>query len=199
MKRIALLFAALLAYAGMALAAVNINSGTKEMLEALDGIGPVKAQAIIDYRKKNGPFKRLDELKNVEGIGDATFEKIRRDIALTGTSTMPKAADPAPKAEPKPAAAPKSEAKAKADDKKAKADDKKASAMTAAEEKKAKAKAEADEKKAKAKAEADAKKAKADAAAEAKKAKADAGAKADAKMAKADAKKDAKKQEEKKK
>ena len=165
MKRIALRFAALLAYAGMALSAVNINSGTKEMLEALDGIGPVKAQAIIDYRKKNGPFKRLDELKNVDGIGEATFEKIRRDIALTGTSTMPKAADPAPKADTrpapapkadaKPAAAPKSEAKAKADDKKAKADDKKSSAMSAAEEMKAKAKAEADEKKAEAKADAD--------------------------------------------
>ena len=110
MKRIALLFAALLAYAGMALAAVNINSGTKEMLEALDGIGPVKAQAIIDYRKKNGPFKRLDELKNVDGIGEATFEKIRRDIALTGTSTMPKAADPAPKADTRPAPAPKADA-----------------------------------------------------------------------------------------
>ncbi|MEO5676718.1 MAG: helix-hairpin-helix domain-containing protein, partial [Usitatibacter sp.] len=165
MKRIALLFAALLAYAGLSLAAVNINSGTKEMLEALDGIGPVKAQAIIDYRKKNGSFKRLEELKNVDGIGEVTFEKIRRDIALTGTSTMPKPADPPPaappKADTKPAPAPKADAKmkaddkkadakAKVDDKKAKVDDKKSSAMTSAEEKKAKAKADADEKKAKA-------------------------------------------------
>ncbi|HUP96373.1 MAG TPA: helix-hairpin-helix domain-containing protein [Usitatibacter sp.] len=165
MKRVALLFAALLAYAGFALAAVNINSGTKEMLEALDGIGPVKAQAIIDYRKKNGPFKRLDEIKNVDGIGDATFEKIRRDIALTGSSTMPKA-DAAPAAPAradskaaKPAAAPKAadDKKAKADEKKAKADEKKAADKAKADEKKAKA----DEKKAKAadKAKADDKKA----------------------------------------
>ena len=57
MKRIALLFAVLLAYMGIALAAVNINTATKEELETLEGIGPVKSQAIIDYRTKNGPFK----------------------------------------------------------------------------------------------------------------------------------------------
>ena len=171
MKRLALLFAALAAYAGLAFGAVNINSATKEMLEALDGIGPVKAQAIIDYRKKNGPFKRLDEIKNVDGIGDATFEKIRRDIALTGTSTMPKPAAtpaPAPKADAKPAPAPKAETKPapkaetkaapKADEKKAKADEKKAADKAKADEKKAKA----DEKKAADKAKADEKKAKAD-------------------------------------
>src|SRR6476661_4517985 len=90
MKRLALLFAALLAYAGMALAAVNINSATKEQLESLNGIGPVKAQAIIDYRKKNGHFKKLEDIKNVEGIGDATFDKIKGDIALSGTTTVPK-------------------------------------------------------------------------------------------------------------
>ena len=184
MKRVALLFAALLAYAGLAFAAVNINSATREQLEALDGIGPVKAQAIIDYRKKNGSFKRLDEIKNVDGIGDATFEKIRRDIALTGTTTMPKPAE-APKAEPKPAPAPKAADKApkaapKADEKKAKS----------ADEKKAEAKAKADAKKAEAKAKADEKKK----AADDKKKAADA-KKGDAK----DAKKDAKKDEEKKK
>src|SRR5215207_3253144 len=90
MKRIALLFAVLLAWAGMALAAVNINSATKEQLETLNGIGPVKAQAIIDYRARNGRFKSLEDIKNVDGIGDATFEKIRRDIALSGTTTTPK-------------------------------------------------------------------------------------------------------------
>ncbi len=72
MKRVALLFAALLAYAGMAIAAVNINSATKEQLEALNGIGPVKAQAIIDYRKKNGPFKSLEDVMKVEGIKEGT-------------------------------------------------------------------------------------------------------------------------------
>src|SRR4051794_13938887 len=90
MNRIALLFAALVAYAGFALAAVNINSATREQLESLNGIGPVKAQAIIDYRKKNGHFKKLEDIKNVDGIGDATFDKIRGDIALTGTTVVPK-------------------------------------------------------------------------------------------------------------
>ena len=88
MKRIIGLFVALFAWAGLALAAVNINSATKEQLETLDGIGPVKAQAIIDYRKKNGPFRTLEDLKKVDGIGDATFDKVRKDIMLTGTTRV---------------------------------------------------------------------------------------------------------------
>ena len=88
MKRIIGLFLALIAYAGIAFAAVNINSATKEQLESLDGVGPVKAQAIIDYRKKNGPFKSLEDVKKVDGVGDATFDKVRKDIALSGTTKV---------------------------------------------------------------------------------------------------------------
>jgi len=185
MRKIALLFAALLAYAGMAFAAVNINSATKEQLESLDGIGPVKAQAIVDYRKKNGSFKRLEDIKNVDGVGDATYVKIRGEIALSGTTkvsapaatTPAKPAMSAAKPEPTPAARAdekKMKAETKADDKKAKADadEKKAKAKAEAEAKKAKAKAEADEKKAKTKAEADASKAKSKAEADEAKAKA---------------------------
>jgi competence protein ComEA len=87
MKKVALLFAALLAYAGMAFAVVNINSATPDQLSQLDGVGPVKAQAIVDYRKKNGPFKKLDDIKKVDGIGEATFTKIKNDIVLSGTTT----------------------------------------------------------------------------------------------------------------
>ena len=57
MRKLIGLLVALLAYAGLAFAGININSATQEQLETLNGIGPVKAQAIIDYRKKNGPFK----------------------------------------------------------------------------------------------------------------------------------------------
>ena len=144
MKRIALLFAVLLAWAGMALAAVNINTATREQLETLDGVGPVKAQAIIDYRNKNGPYKALADIKKVDGIGDATFEKIRTRINLTGQTTVPAstpAAAPAPKAEPK-AKAP-SDAQLKADAKKQEADAKKDEAKMKADARKS----EADEKK----------------------------------------------------
>jgi competence protein ComEA len=87
MKKVALLFAALLAYTGLAFAVVNINSASKEQLETLDGVGPVKAQAIIDYRKKNGPFKTVEDIKKVNGIGDATFNSIKKDLVLSGTTT----------------------------------------------------------------------------------------------------------------
>jgi len=90
MKRILGFLAALLAYAGLAFGAVNINSATQEQLETLNGVGPVKAKAIIDYRNKNGRFKTLEDIKKVDGIGDATFDKIRGDIQLTGTTVVPK-------------------------------------------------------------------------------------------------------------
>lgn len=51
---------------------VNINQASKEEIaEALPGVGPVKAEAIVQYRQKNGPFKNLDDLEKVKGIGPA--------------------------------------------------------------------------------------------------------------------------------
>nr|WP_241559284.1 helix-hairpin-helix domain-containing protein [Lysinibacillus halotolerans] len=55
---------------------VNINNADEATLTTLPGIGPSKAQAIISYREENGPFESIDELKNVSGIGDKTFEKL---------------------------------------------------------------------------------------------------------------------------
>lgn len=59
---------------------VNVNTASEEELQALPGIGPVKAQTIIDYREEHGNFSCAEDLLNVSGIGEATLEKIRDDI-----------------------------------------------------------------------------------------------------------------------
>ncbi len=61
---------------------VNINTATSEQLKTLNGIGDVKAQAIIDYRTEHGGFKSIDELLNVKGIGEKTLEKIRPGVTV---------------------------------------------------------------------------------------------------------------------
>jgi len=61
---------------------ININTASLEELEKLPGIGPSKAQAIIDYRTNNGPFKSIEEIKNVKGIGEKTFEKLKDLITV---------------------------------------------------------------------------------------------------------------------
>ena len=61
---------------------VSINQGTKEQLMTLPGIGEVKAQAIIDYRNSQGGFQTLEELMEVKGIGESTFNKLKENITL---------------------------------------------------------------------------------------------------------------------
>ena len=87
MKKASMLLAALLAYTGMAFAVVNINSASQKQLEELPGVGPAKAKAIIDYRKKHGPFKGVEDIKKVDGIGDATYDQIKGDLVTKGTTT----------------------------------------------------------------------------------------------------------------
>lgn len=88
MKRILLGALVWLAGAGIAFAAVNINTATKDELMTLNGIGESKAQAIIDYRTKNGPFKKLEDIDMVPGIGEGIFKKIKGDISLTGETKV---------------------------------------------------------------------------------------------------------------
>ena len=61
---------------------VNINSATLAQLDTLPGIGPAYAQRIIDYRSANGGFKSCEEMKNVKGIGDKTFDKFKALITI---------------------------------------------------------------------------------------------------------------------
>jgi competence protein ComEA len=81
---LALALVAQLSFVAPAFAGVNINTASKDELIALPGIGPAKAQAIVDYRKANGPFKSVDDLKNVKGIGAKRLEKLRNDVSVGG-------------------------------------------------------------------------------------------------------------------
>ena len=72
-----------------ALAAVNINTASQDEFVALHkGLGPAKAQAIIDYRKANGPFKSVDDLKHVKGIGAKRLEKLRPELTVGPTAKV---------------------------------------------------------------------------------------------------------------
>ena len=74
---------------------VNINTADAAGLDSLDGIGVKKAEAIIAYRSEHGDFKSLEEIKEVPGIGDKMFDKIKEDISLgdATTTTVAKKSD----------------------------------------------------------------------------------------------------------
>lgn len=61
---------------------INLNTATEEQLVTLPGIGEAKAEAILEYRRRVGMFKNVEEIKNVSGIGEAMFEKIREKIMV---------------------------------------------------------------------------------------------------------------------
>lgn len=61
---------------------ININTADLLALDSLPGIGPSKAQAIIDYRNQKGSFKSINDLNNVKGIGDATLQKLKSKITI---------------------------------------------------------------------------------------------------------------------
>ncbi|HSF99577.1 MAG TPA: helix-hairpin-helix domain-containing protein [Vicinamibacterales bacterium] len=64
-------------------ALVNINTATAEQLTTLPGVGPATAARIIEYREKNGGFKKIEDLMNVRGIGEKTFLRLKPLVTIT--------------------------------------------------------------------------------------------------------------------
>jgi competence protein ComEA len=62
---------------------ININTASAAELEALPGIGAKTAARIVEYRQKNGPFKKVEELMNVRGVGEKNFLKLKPQITVT--------------------------------------------------------------------------------------------------------------------
>ena len=77
------------AKAAAAIPTVNVNTATAEQFEALPGIGPSTAKRIVSYREKNGPFKKLEDLMNVQGIGEKSFLKLRPHLSVTQADAKP--------------------------------------------------------------------------------------------------------------
>jgi competence protein ComEA len=76
---------------GQAMARVNVNTATAEELQSLNGIGPVRAQLIIDYRRDNGPFKSIDDLRKIPELRGAVAEGLKGRITYSGPTKIPAA------------------------------------------------------------------------------------------------------------
>jgi len=70
-----------------ATAPVNLNTATAEQLATIPGVGPKMAERIIDYRQKNGGFKKVEDLMNVSGVGEKSFLKMKPLITV-GTPSL---------------------------------------------------------------------------------------------------------------
>ena len=82
MKKIFLVFIVLFGLSLPVLAGVDINTASQADLEAIKGIGPVKAKEIIEHRNKYGLFKSVEELTNVKGIGNGTLKQLGDQVSV---------------------------------------------------------------------------------------------------------------------
>ena len=62
--------------------AVDLNRATVEQLDALPGVGPAIAQRIVEFREKHGPFRRVEDLLKVKGIGEKSLDKLRPHVRV---------------------------------------------------------------------------------------------------------------------
>ena len=97
MKRLFIVLVMLVAFGGAAVAAVNINTATMEELTSIKGVGDKRAQEIIDYRTKNGPFKSVDDLEKVPGVGPGMMKRIRSQLSTSGKTVIEKPVENATK------------------------------------------------------------------------------------------------------
>ena len=79
---------------GEVLASVNINTASVKELDALPGIGTKTAALIVEYRQKNGPFKKIEELMNVRGVGEKSFLKLKPQLTVAAAATASKIEQP---------------------------------------------------------------------------------------------------------
>lgn len=73
---------------------INLNTATSEQLQTLNGVGPAKAKAIIEFREKNGPFKSIDDLDKVSGFGQKSIDKIRDQLTVDTQKNVQKPVKP---------------------------------------------------------------------------------------------------------
>ena len=75
--------------AAAAAGTVNLNTASQSQLETLPGIGAAAAKRIIEYRQKNGGFKKIEELMNVKGIGEKSFLKLKPRLTVAAATEKP--------------------------------------------------------------------------------------------------------------